>query len=295
MPFGVLPEKVYLEVHFSEKDDAKKLGARWDPSIKKWYSWSHHSNLHKLEEKYKINTDPVVLIGEDRNYGGNELYIDLIPTTCWFKNVRNYVHPKDWDRLRNYVYNRVNNVCEICNVDTTNPVVPFNNNKHILLKDKPVKIKNRKGQIVEGKIEDICSQDEYFISYKDNDSNDYDADFYKKDDIIFENIIVKPEVVSLEAHERWQYDYNTNTQKLVRLVGLCKKCHIVTHMGRAQMENINEDAIEHFKKIRNITDNEVKEHQKHASQLFKERNKIKWNLDLSLLTNNNIKLITNET
>ena len=26
-----------LEVPFAEKDDAKKLGARWDPEIRKWF------------------------------------------------------------------------------------------------------------------------------------------------------------------------------------------------------------------------------------------------------------------
>jgi hypothetical protein len=28
---------VYLNVHFAEKDDAKRLGARWDPEARKWY------------------------------------------------------------------------------------------------------------------------------------------------------------------------------------------------------------------------------------------------------------------
>lgn len=285
MPFGILPEEVYLKVHFSEKDDAKKLGAIWDPSKKEWYVWSHYSNLHKLLERWKINTDPVVLIGEDRNYGGNELYIDLIPTTSWFKNVRRSVHPKDWDRLRNHVYNRVNNVCESCNIDTTKPVIPFID----FDKNTPVKIKNRNGQLVEARVETICGPDEYFIIYKDENGNEY-PDFYKKNDIIIEPIIE-----SIEAHERWQYDYNTNTQKLVRLVGLCKKCHIATHMGLAGINRKDIEALEHLKQVRNFTDKEASEHQKHASKLFKERSKIKWNLDLSLLTNNNIKIITNET
>ena len=287
MPFGILPEEIYLNVPFEEREDAKRLGARFDGDIKKWYIWNSNPKLNECKERWL--TDRVILTGEDRSYGGNELFIDLIPTTCWFQNVRYCVDPSDWDRLRNHIYNRVNNICEICNVDTTKPVIPFSKNKNVVLENKSVKIKNRQGQIIEGKIEKICSPDEYFINYKNNDGTD-DADFYKKDDIIFEEIQVEPEIVSLEAHERWHYDYNTNTQKLVRLVGLCKKCHIVTHMGRAQMVNIDEDAIEHLKNIRSFTDNEVKEHQKDASKLFEERSKIKWNLDLSLLTNNNIKI-----
>ena len=279
MPFGVLSEKVYLEVHFVEKDDAKKLGARWDPLKKKWYVMDNHSNLHKLEEKYKIRTDPIILSDEDRSYGGNDLFIDLIPNTCWFKSARNSIHPRDWDRVRNYVYNRVNNRCELCNIDTTKPIIPF------IDKNTPVKIKNRNGQLVEGKVEDICDSDEYFISYKNDDGTE-DAEFYKKDDIIIEPIIK-----SLEAHERWHYDYNTNTQKLVRLVGLCNKCHTATHMGLAQLNRKDIEAFEHLKQVRNFTDEEASEHTNQASNLYKERSKIKWNLDLSLLTNNNIKLL----
>tara|TARA_Y100000816_G_scaffold46477_1_gene29222 strand:- start:1333 stop:2190 length:858 start_codon:yes stop_codon:yes gene_type:complete len=285
MPFGVLPREVYLEVHFSEKDDAKKLGARWDPSKKKWYVMNNHYNLHELEEKYKIKTDPIILSGEDRSYGGNELFIDLIPSTCWFKSARNYIHPRDWDRVRKYVYNRVNNICELCNTDTTKPVIPFID----FDKNTPVKIKNRNGQLVEGKVEDICGPDEYFIIYKDENGNEY-PDFYKKNDIIIEPIIE-----SIEAHERWHYDYNTNTQKLVRLVGLCKNCHIATHMGLAGLNRKDIEAFEHLKKVRNFTDEDASEHRKQASNLYKERSKIKWNLDLSLLTNNNIKYIADNT
>ncbi|WP_245217790.1 DUF5710 domain-containing protein [Pseudomonas eucalypticola] len=30
-------ERINLAVQFSEKDEAKSLGARWDPSQKTWY------------------------------------------------------------------------------------------------------------------------------------------------------------------------------------------------------------------------------------------------------------------
>lgn len=37
---SVKPERIYLNVSYSEKDDAKKLGAKWDHSKKKWYCYS---------------------------------------------------------------------------------------------------------------------------------------------------------------------------------------------------------------------------------------------------------------
>ena len=217
MSFGVLPTKVYLAVSFSEKEHAKQLGARFDRDIKKWYILSNHSNLDELQEKWKINTEPLILTGEDRTYGGNELFIDLIPNTCWFTNVRYCTHSRDWDRLRDCVYSRVNNTCECCHNKTNN----------------------------------------------------------------------------IEAHERWHYDNDTKTQKLVRLVALCKMCHTTTHIGLAGIKGKGSEALEHLKKVRNFTHEEAIEHNKQAFQVWRERNTIKWNLDLSLLTNNNIKLIKN--
>ena len=207
--------KSYLEVPFEEKDEAKELGAKWDPEIRKWYAPDMESLLF---EKWKINTDPVILLGEDRNYGGNKLFIDLIPNTCWFTNVRSCVHPKDWDRLRKYVYERVNYICEGCNIDTQNS-----------------------------------------------------------------NII-------LEAHERWDYNEETQTQKLVRIVALCRNCHESTHIGLAGLNGKGYEAKEHIKKVRKFTEQEYQKHENDAFEIWRRRNTIHWELDLSLITSNNIKL-----
>ena len=44
--------KVYLNVPYSKKDDAKELGAKWDPSKKKWYC---SSDCSILINKYPLN------------------------------------------------------------------------------------------------------------------------------------------------------------------------------------------------------------------------------------------------
>jgi hypothetical protein len=56
---------------------------------------------------------PDVLPGEDRSYGAG-LFVDLIPETSWFTNVRSAVDPGDWDRLRRHVYRRAGHRCEAC-------------------------------------------------------------------------------------------------------------------------------------------------------------------------------------
>jgi hypothetical protein len=42
----------YLDVPYSEKDEAKKLGARWDPKAKSWYVPKGHST-HGLWPRWR--------------------------------------------------------------------------------------------------------------------------------------------------------------------------------------------------------------------------------------------------
>ncbi len=58
---------------------------------------------------------PDVLPGEDRAYGAG-LFVDLIPQTSWFQNVRAAVAPADWDQLRRMVYRRARYRCEACGI-----------------------------------------------------------------------------------------------------------------------------------------------------------------------------------
>jgi hypothetical protein len=58
-------------------------------------------------------SETVVLPGEDRSYGG-PLCVDLIPSTSWFRNVRSAITSTSWRALRNRVYDRADNRCELC-------------------------------------------------------------------------------------------------------------------------------------------------------------------------------------
>ena len=46
-----LPQ-ILLNVPFKDKDDAKSLGARWDSSQKKWYTFDNNENLNELVSKF---------------------------------------------------------------------------------------------------------------------------------------------------------------------------------------------------------------------------------------------------
>ena len=55
---------------------------------------------------------PNLLPGEDRNFGPG-LFVDLVPSSCWFSNVRSCVDQRDWERLRRMITNRADQRCEV--------------------------------------------------------------------------------------------------------------------------------------------------------------------------------------
>jgi len=104
-------ERAYVDVPFAEKDEAKRLGARWDMAERRWYAPpGREPGLSRWAPAAPL---PAVLPGEDRTFGSG-LFVDLIPASCWFTNVRSCVSARDWDRLRTLVYGRVGNRCEAC-------------------------------------------------------------------------------------------------------------------------------------------------------------------------------------
>ncbi len=103
-------ERAYLDVPFAEKDDAKRCGARWDAQVRRWYAPLAQAGLSRWAPAAPL---PAVSPGEDRTFGSG-LFVDLIPASCWFTNVRSCVSARDWERLRTLVYGRAGNRCEAC-------------------------------------------------------------------------------------------------------------------------------------------------------------------------------------
>ncbi len=48
------PTKIFLNVPFSKKDEAKALGAKWEPSKKKWYIMNNSPNKEELLRLFQI-------------------------------------------------------------------------------------------------------------------------------------------------------------------------------------------------------------------------------------------------
>jgi hypothetical protein len=111
MPKGLVMDRIWLDVPFAEKDEAKELGARWSPDAKRWFA--PRPGMTRLERWAALPDVPDLLPGEDRTLGSG-LFVDLVPATCWFTNVRSCVSPKDWERLRRMITRRAGMRCEIC-------------------------------------------------------------------------------------------------------------------------------------------------------------------------------------
>ena len=114
-------EREYIYVPFKENNEVKRLGARWDRDEKNWYipSTANRGDRIELLERFGRIIEPIVeLKGENREFGGSLLFVDLVPRSCWFTNVRYCIDPRDWDRVREYIYKRVNYICECCKIDT---------------------------------------------------------------------------------------------------------------------------------------------------------------------------------
>jgi hypothetical protein len=168
-----------------------------------------HLNLEQYGES---------LPGENRSFGGNELYVDTIPQSAWFTNLRAMMPISQWQKLSAYVRHRNNDTCEICGS-----------------KERP------------------------------------------------------------EAHERWLFDEKTETQKLMRLMCLCRMCHLSTHFGYAEQIGFLEDVKKHFFAVNGWGDEELKKHLIANKEKITDNSKsIKWKIDVSIVQNVGINIYNEE-
>ena len=202
-------ERIWLEVSYDEQNAAKAAGARWDRVLRAWYA--PRPGMTELQPWVGRAPLPDVLDGEDRSFGDG-LFVDLIPDSCWFTNVRSCVGQRDWDRLRRMVYRRANDRCEACGAG------------------------------------------------RDPDVGKW-----------------------LEAHERWEYDEATRTQRLRRIVCLCSFCHEVTHYGLACVRGRDELALRHLIYVNRWSGRKAKRHVEAAFTQWEKRSEVHWSLDLEPL------------
>lgn len=142
------------------------------------------------------------------------LTVELIPTTCFFSNVRTNVKAKDWDKIRFISYAAAGNKCELCSG-----------------------IGKKQG-------------------FKHN----------------------------LECHEIWEYDDINHIQKLIGLISLCPRCHLVKHIGRAIAIGKERDCRRQLAIVNGWTKELIDNHINEAYETHRMRSEHEWTLDISILT-----------
>lgn len=90
----------------------------------------------------------------------------------------------------------------------------------------------------------------------------------------------------VECHEIWHYDDVKHIQRLDGLVALCPACHQVKHIGLAQLKGNYKEALRHLAKINKISLTVAQEYVNKSVELWRERSKYSWEIDLSWLDNN---------
>lgn len=215
---------IYLHVPFEQKDDAKSMGAKWDPQKKLWYAQdeSFKNLIEKFSalvpkqprttksETYSEPIKPLVLIGENRRFGGNELYVDILPKGSNI-SIKRLLSDSDFSRLRNLLVKRVAYRCECCSEEC------------------------------------ISSEKKY-----------------------------------LEFCEYFSYNFNTHVQKLERVTSLCKNCYITTRLTDKGV------ALAHLMDVNGLDREDAKQHIYEAFETWKTRSEIKWEVDLSIITNSGL-------
>jgi 5-methylcytosine-specific restriction endonuclease McrA len=88
---------------------------------------------------------------------------------------------------------------------------------------------------------------------------------------------------ALECHEIWEYKKD-GTQLLKGLISLCPKCHQVKHIGRTIAIGKKKQAYAHIAKVNKWDKAMVEAYIGSCFQEHKERSKIKWKLNIGILT-----------
>lgn len=91
---------------------------------------------------------------------------------------------------------------------------------------------------------------------------------------------------NVECHEIWDYNYKTETQRLVGLISLCPRCHQIKHIGRTFAIGKQAEAFRHLEKVNKWNHKQVVTYLVECFIEHKKKSKIHWKLDLTILTTN---------
>lgn len=72
-----VPQKYYINISFSQKDDAKLLGAKWDQNAKKWYYMDDIDENNKKQLKIMDKEEKPIKVFEENNKNIEKIYVKI--------------------------------------------------------------------------------------------------------------------------------------------------------------------------------------------------------------------------
>lgn len=87
----------------------------------------------------------------------------------------------------------------------------------------------------------------------------------------------------VECHEVWDYNDQTHTQTLIRLIALCPMCHKTKHIGLALTNGEFPEVRAHMMAVNQWSRVDTDAYIKHAFEMFEARSQFEWTLDISYL------------
>ena len=90
----------------------------------------------------------------------------------------------------------------------------------------------------------------------------------------------------LNCHEIWEYDDKKHVQKLKGFIALCDDCHMIKHIGFAEIQASKglldmDKLVEHFMKVNGVDKKTFYRHREEAFKVWKERSQHEWTTDFS--------------
>lgn len=101
---------------------------------------------------------------------------------------------------------------------------------------------------------------------------------------------------AVECHEIWEYNDENHIQTLIGLISLCPTCHQVKHIGRAIKIGKFYQCVKQLAQVNKWTREQIDLHIAESFEVYKERSKYQWTLDLSILNEDpyNLSIDTNQ-
>lgn len=89
----------------------------------------------------------------------------------------------------------------------------------------------------------------------------------------------------VECHERWSYCDKRKVQTLNGVIALCPDCHMVKHIGLANIRGLGDKAVRHLASVNSWSIAKAERYVERQFEVHMQRSNYSWEVDMSWLEN----------